>query len=134
LTKKAKIAPKINSMGPQHEMPFYNLPTINRFILVIEPTNVFLEWARKFPDEDPTLTLEELLEDTSAYLMPHIDPESWLEQNYSRIFELELNDWSVDHSCWPKDLSFKTFKEFFNARFCSIVIDMGEGAIKRIYI
>jgi len=115
-------------------MSLNNLPTINRFILVVEPTNVFLEWAKKFPDEDPKLTLNELLEDTSAYLIPHTDPDSWLAQNYRKIFELELNDWSVDHSCWPKDRSFKRFKEFFNVRFCSIVIDMGEGPIKRIFI
>jgi hypothetical protein len=90
-------------------MSFINLPTINRFILVIEPTNVFLDWARKFPDEDPKLTLDELLEDTSAYLIPQIDldPDSWLASNFKTIFEIELNDWCVDPSLWPKDLSFK---------------------------
>lgn len=134
MTKKAKEAPRINSKISQHEMSLNNLPTINRFVLVVEPTNVFLEWARKFPDEDPKLTLEELFEDTSAYLMPHIDPDSWLAQNYGKIFEIELYDWSVDPSCWPKDLSFKAFKKFFSVRFCSIVIDMGEGLIKREYL
>jgi len=134
LSKKAKAALRADSMSSQHEMPVINLPTINRFVLVVEPTNVFLEWARKFPDEDPKLTLDELLEDTSAYLMPHGDPDSWLPQNYTKIFEIELNDWSVDPSCWPKDRSFKAFKEFFNVRFCSIVIDMGDGPIKRIFI
>jgi hypothetical protein len=117
-------------------MPVYNLPTINRFVLVIEPTTAFLEWARKFPDEDPTLTLDELLEDTSAYLMPQIDPypDSWLAQNFRKIFDIELSDWCVDPALWPKDRSFKAFKEFFAVRFCSIVIDMGEGPIKREYI
>ena len=123
-------------MSSPHEMSFNSLPTINRYVLVIEPTKVFLEWARKFPDEDPTLTLEELLEDTSAYLMPQIDldPDSWLAQNFRTIFEIELSDWCVDPTLWPKDRSFKSFKEFFSVRFCSIVIDMGEGPIKREYI
>jgi hypothetical protein len=134
LAKKAKVVPLTEVISSQNERQLENLPTINRFVLVVEPTNVFLDWARKFPDEDLELTLGELQEDTSAYLMPHTDPDSWLEQNYMRIFKLELDAWSVDHSCWPKDLSFKTFKEFFNVRFCSIVIDMGEGPIKRIYI
>jgi hypothetical protein len=117
-------------------MSFINLPTINRFVLVVEPTKVFLEWARKFPDEDPTLTLDELLEDSSAYLIPQIDhdPDSWLALNFKTIFEIELNDWCTDPSLWPKDLSFKAFKEFFTTRFCSIVIDMGEDPIKREYI
>ena len=134
MSKKAKGAPRFDSMSSQHEMSLDNLPTINRFVLVVEPTNVFLEWARKFPDEDPKLTLEELFEDTSAYLMPHIDPDSWLAQNFRKIFEIELNDWCVDPSLWPHDRSFKAFKKFFSVRFCSIVIDMGEGPIKRVYI
>jgi hypothetical protein len=123
-------------MALKKNIDITNLPTINRFVLVIEPTNVFLEWARKFPDEDPTLTLDELLEDTSAYLMPQIDvdPDSWLAQNFRTIFEIELSDWSVDATLWPKDRSFKAFTEFFAVRFCSIVIDMGKGPIKREYI
>jgi len=123
-------------MVPKKNIDINSLPTINRFVLVVEPTNVFLEWARKFPDEDPVLTLDELLEDTSAYLIPQVgeDPDSWLAQNHRTIFEIELGDWTVDPTCWPKDRSLKAFKEFFNVRFCSIVIDMAEGPIKRIYI
>lgn len=134
MNKKAKGAPGIDAMNSQLETSIHDLPTINRFVLVIEPANAFLEWARKFPDEDPKLTLDELLEDSSAYLMPHIDPDSWLAQNYRKIFEIELNDWSVDSSCWPKHRSFETLKKFFNVRFCLIVIDMGEGPIKREFI
>jgi hypothetical protein len=136
LSKKAKDAPRFDSMSSQREMSLDNLPTINRFVLVVEPTNVFLEWAREFPDEDSTLTLDELLEDISAYLIPEIngDPDPWLAQNFRKIFEIELNDWCVDPSLWPHDRSFKAFKKFFSVRFCSIVIDMGEGPIKRIYI
>ena len=123
-------------MSYQHELSLDNLPAINRFVLVVEPTNVFLEWARKFPDEDPTLTPDELLEDTSAYLIPQIDhdPDLWLAQNFRKIFEIELNDWFVDATLWPKNRSFKVFKKFFSVRSCSIVIDMGEGPIKREYI
>lgn len=123
-------------MNSQNEIRFYHLPTINRFVLVVEPTKVFLEWARKFPDEDPILTLDELREDISAYLMPQIDidADSWIAQNFRTIFEIELNDWCVDPALWPKDRSFKAFKKFFTVRFCSIVIDMGEGPIKREYI
>jgi len=136
LAKKAKGVPWTDAVSSQQEIQLDNLPTINRFVLVVEPTNVFLEWARKFPDECPTLTLDELLRDTSAYLIPEIDsnPDPWLAQNFGKIFEIELNDWSLDHSCWPKDRSFKAFKEFFNVRFCSIVIDMAEGPITRIFI
>lgn len=123
-------------MATKKKIDINNLPTINRFVLVAEPKNAFLEWARKFPDEDPKLTLDELLRDTSAYLIPLVGetPDSWLAGNFGAIFEIELSDWTVDPKCWPKDRSFNSFKEFFNVRFCSIAIDMGDGPIKRIYI
>lgn len=92
-------------ISPQNERQLENLPTINRFVLVAEPTSVFLDWARKFPDGDADLTLDELLEDTSAYLIPHTGPDLWLEQNYRKIIEIELNDWTIDPSCWPQDRS-----------------------------
>src|SRR4030042_30878 len=128
--------PRTEPESHHFEVRLDDMRTINRLVLVVEPTNVFLEWARKFPDEDPELTSAGLLEDVSAYLIPPVGerPDSWLEENYRTIFEIELNDWTVDPSCWPKDLSFKTFKEFFNIRFCSIVIDMADGPIRRIFV
>jgi len=39
-------------MGTRNEMIFENPPAVNRNVIWIEPTAVFLEWARKFPDDD----------------------------------------------------------------------------------
>jgi len=69
-------------------------PTIDRFAVVLQPTEVFLEWARECPDSDLDLTLEELREDASIYLIPDMDDvsdcERYLERNYIRIFRNEL--------------------------------------------
>jgi len=112
------------------------LPTINRNLVLIEPTAAYLEWAQRFPDVDHQLTLDELLEDNTAYLIPEQDgnPDLWLKRNFRIIFEIELDGWCTDRTLWPKVRSFKVFKEFFSVHFCSIVIDLGKGSIDREYL
>jgi len=109
---------------------------INRNVLVVVPTEAFLEWARKYPDEDADLTMEELTSDVAAYLIPEQEDEAeeWLQQNFEKIFEIELDGWCTDPSVWPKDRSFEAFQKFFRTFYCSSVIDMGKGSISRIQI
>ncbi|HUU30090.1 MAG TPA: hypothetical protein VM123_19975 [archaeon] len=107
--------------------------TINRAAVVLQPTKLFLEWARHNPEGDPGLTLKELREDTSVYLIPDVDeaPETYIERHYMEMFELELESWCTDESLWPEDLSFKAFKSFFNIRIHSIVFDLCEEPISK---
>jgi len=123
-------------MKPQNDIYYENLPTINRNVLVAEPTEVFLEWARKYPDEDAGLTLKELVADTTAYLIPEqeADAEAWLRRNFRTIFDIELDGWCTDPARWPADRSFKAFKKYFRVHFCSSVIDLAKGGIEREYI
>ena len=123
-------------MSSRHDVTFENLPTINRNLVVVEPTAVFLDWARRFPNVNQKLTLDELLEDNTAYLIPEQDGDSdtWLKRNFRIIFDMELDSWCTDRTLWPKVRSFKAFKEFFSVHFCSIVIDLGKGSIDREYL
>lgn len=109
---------------------------INRNVLVVVPTESFLEWARKYPDEDANLSLEELTRDTMAYLIPEqeANADNWLERNYMTIFEIELDGWCTDPSLWPKDRSYLAFKNFFRCFYSSIVLDMGTESLERIEI
>jgi len=109
------------------------LPTVNRSALVVEPTKVYLEWARGCPDGDPELTLDEICEEITIYLIPEVyaEPEAWLKRNYKAIFEHELESWCIDDDLWPGDRSFKAFRKFFRVRYCSMLLDMGRGAIER---
>lgn len=123
-------------MNSRADICYENLPTINRNVLVAEPTEVFLEWAKRFPDVDLELTMDELLADSTAYLIPEqeAEPDAWLRWNFKTIFEIELDGWCTDSSLWPTDRSFKAFKKFFRVHFCSNVIDLAKGAIVREYI
>jgi len=123
-------------MNRRDDFEYENLPTINRNIFVAEPTEVFLEWAKNNPDTDLELTMEELLADATAYLIPEQEDnaQSWLRKNFKTIFEIELDGWCTDPSRWPADRSFKAFKKFFRLHYCSNVIDLGKGEIEREYI
>lgn len=123
-------------MSSRKDVTFEMLPTINRHLVLIEPTTVFLDWARKFPSVDQALTLEELLEDNTTYLIPENEenPDAWLKRNYKIIFDVELDGWCTDPSLWPKVRSFKAFKTFFKVRFSSLIIDLGTGSIDREYL
>ena len=120
----------------KQDMSYENLPTINRNVLIVVPTEGFLAWAKKNPDEDAGLTLKELIADTTAYLIPEqeADAEAWLKRHFKTIFENELNGWYTDPSLWPADRSYRAFKKYFRVHFCSSVIDLAKGAIEREYI
>ena len=120
-------------IGSGHGERGADLPTVNRYAVVLAPTEAYLEWARECPERDPELTLELLREDGTVYLIPetNAEPDNWLRRNYAAMFEHELDAWYTDDAFWPEDRSFKTFQKFFEVRFCSMVFDMGNGRIVR---
>jgi hypothetical protein len=109
------------------------LPIVNRAAVVLEPAQAYLEWARECPEATPDLTLEELGEEGSVYLIPETNDKAdrWLRRNFTIIFERKLYAWYTDRVFWPKERSFKTFKKFFKVRFCSMVSDLGKGSIEK---
>jgi hypothetical protein len=52
---------------------------INRSLVILKHKGPFLDWARRLDDEDKDLTLEELAEDSTAYLIP----ELWQDSDHS---------------------------------------------------
>ncbi len=74
------------------------LPIVNRAAVVLEPAQAYLEWAKGCPEAIPDLTLEELGEEGTVYLIPETnnEPDRWLRRNFVAIFEYELNAWYRD--------------------------------------
>jgi hypothetical protein len=109
------------------------LPMVNRSAVVLEPSQAYLEWARDCPEAIPDLTLKELGEDGTVYLIPETndEPDRWLRRNFAAMFEHELDARYTDRAFWPKDRSFKAFKKYFNVRFCSMVLDLGKGPVEK---
>jgi hypothetical protein len=100
---------------------------INRSLLVVKPKQPLLDWAHS-ADLDAGAPLEEVRDDTSAYLIPEFefraDRMKILAWCLDFVFEEELNAWSIDETTWPKRRDMDTFLEWFDVEFHSIVFDL----------
>lgn len=102
-----------------------DLPIVNRSAVVLTAKQAFLGWINSCPDSDPPLKLDDLNNEPTIYLIPEqeVNPDAWLEENSSILFEEELGGWYTDETRWPKDRSYAEFRRFFDIRFSSLVVD-----------
>jgi hypothetical protein len=47
----------------------------------------------------------------------------YLKKIYKKVFEIELESWSIDKGTWPKKRSFSLFEKWFYIEFHSEVFD-----------
>lgn len=47
-----------------------------------------------------------------------------LKRHYTEIFEQELGSWYLDRNAWPKKRGYRTFKQWFELRVSSVVLDL----------
>ena len=106
------------------------LPTINRFAVILLPTEACLDWIRSCTGGDANLTLDELRREPTVYLIPEgkAEPKSYVRRHFKAMFEAELGSWYTDPTSWPKALSLKNFKKFFEVHVSSMVFDLGVRA------
>lgn len=70
---------------------------VNRSAVVVVPKQPFLDWLHRVDFSSRELTLTDLANDPSIYLLPECDLESELELHFKKacpkIFEDQLNGW-----------------------------------------
>jgi hypothetical protein len=102
--------------------------SVNRSVLVIRAKEPFREWILSLPEQPVNLTLEEINDDNTVYLIPEYeedkDREKLLKKKYMEIFCELLEDWCLDETYWPKSRTIATFKKWFNVEFHSLAIDL----------
>ena len=109
---------------------------INRSMVVLRYKQPYLDWVKTAGPCPMELTLEEANDDSEAFLIPAydslIDPVDgtedavkWVEKRWRMFFEHVLMSWIVDESAWPKKLSLKMFREWFDIEYKSVIWDMG---------
>jgi hypothetical protein len=100
---------------------------VNRSLLVVKPKQPLLDWARSV-DVDGGFPLDEMRDDTAAYLIPEFefraDRMVILKWCLDFVFEEELNAWCIDETLWPRQRDLNTFLEWFDVEFHSIVLDL----------
>ena len=105
---------------------------VNRGVLVLKPKEKFLAWVNS-SDEEDEVTLDDVLQDSTAYLTPEIENDNelkqFLEQKYDLLFEQELAGWIQDEAQWPVTRDLPTFLEWFDVEFHSMVLDIAEGEL-----
>lgn len=106
---------------------------INRSLIILRHKQPFVDWARALDDQAKDLTLEELSEDSTAYLVPEIwdelDEQTLVESYYDILFEEQLNAWSTDNGAWPKERDLRMFRDWFEVEFHSLVLDLFDEPI-----
>jgi hypothetical protein len=102
--------------------------TLNRTALLVRPRQAFLDWLHR---EDPTsrhLTLHDLRQDSTVYLLPECDDDEatreCLEAFCVHVFEEELDGWIRTPSSWPPLRDFKVFEQWFEWTVHSMVVDL----------
>jgi hypothetical protein len=104
--------------------------TINRFAVVIKPKQPFVDWLHSVDADSRDITLEDVMEDSSVYLLPQRDYEDdmleVLRMTSREIFSQELAAWFEDLEIWPRDLSFGAFRRWFEFEIHSMVIDLSD--------
>jgi len=74
------------------------------------------------------MTLEELREDSNAYLVPEYDSTEqamrYIERNHKAIFGWELWSWYTDEAMWQEKLTPSVFWKWFDIEIYEMVIDL----------
>ena len=109
---------------------------INRSLIILKPKQPFLDWAQTLDDEDENLTLEQLAEDSAAYLIPELwqdsDEQELLESFYDVLFEEQLEGWWTDEANWPQNRNLKMFLDWFEVEFHTQVFDLCEEPLRAV--
>ena len=108
---------------------------LNRAALILRYKQPFVDWINA-ADPSPTfhaLTLAEVNQEHTVYLVDVEDEDQlaqWLERNYQKLFEEELNGWYADPALWPRNRSLETVRKWCPFEFHTVVVDAGESPLE----
>jgi hypothetical protein len=104
-------------------------PLVYRCAVVVKPKQPMVDWMCSIdPSYKPTL--EEIREDSHAYLLPDYENapdikkaiDKYLKANYENIFVNELSAWYTDPQMFPK-MTYPLLLEWFEISYHSMVFD-----------
>jgi hypothetical protein len=105
--------------------------SLNRTAVVVRAKQPFLVWLHSIDPPSHHLTLADLNQEPSVYLLPDSDSDEKAARHVRRlcaqIFAHELDGWFRLPSAWPKDLTFRVFNRWFECRYHSMVLDLADA-------
>ncbi|MEZ4988532.1 MAG: hypothetical protein R2795_26495 [Saprospiraceae bacterium] len=105
-----------------------DLFTINRFVLLVRPSQAMVDWINGIYPDDPVPYEDRMAHDnTDVYLIPEMDDIEdamiWLEANYLPFFESLLEEWCDNVDDWPQDMDWEMFKRYADFTIQTNVLD-----------
>jgi hypothetical protein len=101
---------------------------LNRSAIVVKPRQPFLDWLHTADPTSRNLSLRELVQEPTIYLIPECDTEEdvrgVLQELCEEIFVEQLASWFTDESTWPADRSFDVFCRWFDFQHHSMLVDL----------
>jgi hypothetical protein len=108
--------------------------TLNRSAIVAKPKQPFLDWLHAADPTSADLTLRELGEEPTVYLVPECDAEDVdkvVRESCRLIFEEQLEAWYTDSSAWPQGRDFDVFCRWFDYQHHSLLFDICDEPLIR---
>ncbi len=104
------------------------MKVINRAAITVVPKEPYIEWAKSLDDEGPRFDPKDPHWEYTVYLVRDVENDAEvraaLKRPYSEIFEQELASWHLDENAWPKKRDWRTFRQWFEVRVASLVLDL----------
>ena len=99
-----------------------------RHLVVLRPTDAFVEWLAGRTPVLGAPTREEVSEDSQVFLVPagedRIETERWVLRHWRTLLELQLADWVPDRRRWPRRLERALFVRWFEVEVHECVVDL----------
>lgn len=107
---------------------------LNRSAMTVKLTQAFVDWINNLDDGSEPLTLADVNEEATVYLVPEIEDEDqcqeMVQEFWLNILENELKSWEDDESSWPA-LTMELFEQFVELSPAVMVFDLDyENSLK----
>lgn len=104
---------------------------LNRSAMTVKLTQDFVDWINDLDADSEQLSLQEVNEEATVYLIPEIEDENQLnetvEEFYLNVLENELKSWEEDESRWPEPMDMTLFERFIQLDPAVMVFDLDYG-------
>lgn len=107
---------------------------INRTALTVIPKQLYINWANTLDDDGPKLDINAPYYEPTVYLIDEVADDAVLtralRRHYAQIFEHELANWHLVEKDWPHKRDFQTFKDWFDVKVSTVVLDLSKHSIE----
>ena len=104
---------------------------LNRDAIIVKAKQPLFDWLNNVEPGERVLTVNDA--SPHVYLIDEVDDisdlEKWLKKNFQQIFLLEISSWHLLEDDYPKEITFKSFKTWFDYELDVGLTDLGKEFI-----